>query len=107
MPNHIIESEKTDMANKAMTAIRSLFPGRTVNFTLTALNTSADIHGIYPGCRDWDGGKSDFVGKAVFSWEEGGSDEVDAPCAWRGHDGDSHSGNDGRQYALCLVASFG
>jgi hypothetical protein len=51
MPNHRLKAEETDMANKAMIAIRSLFPGRTIYFTLEALNDSADEHGIYPGYR--------------------------------------------------------
>jgi hypothetical protein len=51
MPNHILESENTDMANKVMAAIRSLLPKRNLQFTLKALNASADKHGIYPGYR--------------------------------------------------------
>jgi hypothetical protein len=81
MPNYVLESEKTDMANKAMTAIRSLFPGRTLHFTLKALNDSADEYGIYPGCRSCGNGGSGSVDDAVFSWEEGDGVAVLAPCA--------------------------
>jgi hypothetical protein len=107
MPNHILEAEKTDMAKKAVAAIRSLFPDRTLHFTLKALDDLADEHGIYPGDRNWGSGKSDNVDKAVYSWEEGDGDAIDAPFAWRLRNGHSDSGKDLRQGALCLVASFG
>ncbi len=107
MPNHVLESENTDMANKVMAAIRSLFPGRTLYFTLKALNESADKHGIYPGCRGWDDSGSDGVGNGVYSWEGGDGDAVYAPCAWRDRLGGSDSGQVDRPDALCLVASFG
>jgi hypothetical protein len=107
MPNHTILWENTDMANKATTGIRWLFPDRTIKFNLESLNTSANIHGLYPGYRDPDNGKSDNVGHTVYGWTGGDDDAVIAPYVWRDHTGNSKSGYGDRRYALCLVASFG
>jgi hypothetical protein len=95
------------MANKAITGIRSLFPGRTINFNLESINTSANTNGVYPGYRVRGYGGSDVVGHAVYGWTGGDGDAVSAPCVWRDHTSGSSSGDDFRQYALCLVASFG
>jgi hypothetical protein len=70
------------MANKAITAIRSLFPDRTINFNCEALKTSVDTHGIYPGYRSAFNGKSCDVGNVGYGWCAGGTVSFKPPYAW-------------------------
>jgi hypothetical protein len=107
MPNHILESEKIDMVSKVINAIRSLFPDKTINFTLEALNASANKHGIFSGFRFADSAKSRCVDGSVFSWIGGTGGATIAQYACQNRSGLSGSNVGDRRDGFCLVASVG